>query len=607
VTNRRDGNQRYVIEGTIHVRGKVRRIIGAFGWFDGIVISGKDSGPAFQIDDTAHGTVVIEDLQISNGYRGRPRRPVFLHKGITTLVLRSINSLMVTHSFYRGSEGCGPVFFEDVASQWPATLKNVDEEPNLYFAPGQKVWARQLDVEKAALKVLNDGADFWVFGLKTEQNTTMVETRPGGQTEILGILTYPSLGPGSQPMFVNENCAFSASIAEAGFTRRYNTLVRETRGEEMRVLKRGEAPGHLGGSMLPLYVGHVPADSSPPMAVPRVSGTALSHSEVRVEWRPVEDPQSGIGYYLVRRDGRRIATTRETSVTDRGLRDATEYRYEVVAVNGALQESAAAACMVRTDPDETAPRATKATSPMNSGVLTMTFDEPVDRKSAQDAGNYKLAGEARVVSAELQDAKTVVLRIRGLDYSDRTEVRVTGVKDLAQTPNPIPPPGDVLKVAYTAEQRVLLEQRFEDTADGDVPSGVRDDSAWRKAKADLEVVKLAEPNNTRALRCGVQGYAQVILGRAELEKGKRYLVEMKLNSEKPDHNVRIWVRKLEGPYTMYAHDAARVGPGRLQPISLEFVAGKSDRQAVIFLIAQGTTTLHIDDVVISEIQGESDD
>jgi hypothetical protein len=39
-------------------------------------------------------------------------------------------------------------------------------------------------------------------------------------------------------------------------------LVKEIRDETAKVLKRGEAPGRTGGSMLPLYVGYTkPSDT----------------------------------------------------------------------------------------------------------------------------------------------------------------------------------------------------------------------------------------------------------------------------------------------------------------------------------------------------------
>jgi hypothetical protein len=57
-------------------------------------------------------------------------------------------------------------------------------------------------------------------------------------------------------MFVVEESQASLTLGEACFINQpYEILVRETRGGQTRELKRGQAPGRCGGSLLPLFAG----------------------------------------------------------------------------------------------------------------------------------------------------------------------------------------------------------------------------------------------------------------------------------------------------------------------------------------------------------------
>ena len=95
---------------------------------------------------------------------------------------RGKRTVAIKHGFYgyTAQAGAGDLFLEDVAI-----------EP-LKIVAGQNVWARQLNNEYDGTKIVNNGANLWILGLKTERGGTVIDTRAGGRTELLGSLLYPS-------------------------------------------------------------------------------------------------------------------------------------------------------------------------------------------------------------------------------------------------------------------------------------------------------------------------------------------------------------------------------------------------------------------------------
>ena len=54
----------------------------------------------------------------------------------------------------------------------------------------QKLWARQLNIENQGTHLINDGGDLWILGYKTERGGTLLDTRGGGRSEVLGGFSY---------------------------------------------------------------------------------------------------------------------------------------------------------------------------------------------------------------------------------------------------------------------------------------------------------------------------------------------------------------------------------------------------------------------------------
>lgn len=125
--------------------------------------------------------------------------------------------------------------------------------------PGQKAWMRQVNPEYSGRKVLNDGADLWVLGVKTEWDGTVVETRSGGRTEVFGGYQLANTAvPATQPMWINDGGHVSLSYVEATYTatRNWNIHVQETRDGNTGTLTRNQVPRFGYGSLVALYTGY---------------------------------------------------------------------------------------------------------------------------------------------------------------------------------------------------------------------------------------------------------------------------------------------------------------------------------------------------------------
>ncbi|MEX2606409.1 MAG: glycosyl hydrolase family 28-related protein [Kiritimatiellia bacterium] len=223
-------NGTWNLKGNLYVRGRVRRIIGCEARLTGDAI--------IHIVDGEAPAVRIERLEILPIAELSTR---IVHTSPRTLVLA--NMRMSRRGAYAAEEGAGDLFIEDVAGDpW-------------HFAPGQNIWARQLNPEGSMLLV-NRHANLWILGLKTEGNGPILEAS-GGATEILGSLIYANTRREKNDLFIlRDQARFSVTMGEASF-RNFpfrRLAVQYIDDEEMQVLERGRTPTRGGGSALPLFV-----------------------------------------------------------------------------------------------------------------------------------------------------------------------------------------------------------------------------------------------------------------------------------------------------------------------------------------------------------------
>jgi MYXO-CTERM domain-containing protein len=209
---------------TLSVPAHVRRIIGF-----GAVIN--DAPGVFRVEAASEHPLIIEQF----GYGIEVE-----HAGPRTVVVR--HGKMV----YRDAPGAGDAFLEDL-------------EGYLELRAPHNVWARQINTEslgEGATKIWNDGASFFLMGIKTEGVGPAIRTSGGGYTELFGTLIYPvesfTSAEREQAAFINDESSHSLMFAVSAYVENYQYYVEETRDGETRRLREEDTPGRT----LPLFVGY---------------------------------------------------------------------------------------------------------------------------------------------------------------------------------------------------------------------------------------------------------------------------------------------------------------------------------------------------------------
>jgi hypothetical protein len=182
-------------------------------------------------------------------------------------------------------------------------------------------------------------------------------------------------------------------------------------------------------------------DSTPPTAPDSLRSTYVSDSEIRLEWIPAIDPESGVSHYKVYRDGSHKADTEETTLADTGLSELTLYAYAVSAVNGAgLEGPMSPPLWVVTGPDVRPPTIVEARADWGPTEVRVLFSEPLEKESAEDPDNYDIDRGISVSAAVLDTAEmTVILTASHLSTDTLYTLTVNGVRDQASDPNTIHP------------------------------------------------------------------------------------------------------------------------------------------------------------------------
>ena len=268
---------RCFISNTLIVPATVRKVIG-FGttlaptW-------GAFPDPAapkalFRVQGSSANPVIFEGFYIDKLHQGSPQPGLIGWENATlrAVVLQDLG-VGETKYAYRSLPGAGPLFLENVtAAHW-------------FFGGDQQVWARQYNAESSTPKITNDGGRLWILGLKTEGGNTVIETRSGGKTELLGGLLYPA-GPvnSADVAFLSVDSEVSLSFATVAYSADadYKTHIREIRGGTPQTLGRGQLTGRGVGVVVPLYS----TGSATPLATP-------SPPSALEAWSVFPNPASG--------------------------------------------------------------------------------------------------------------------------------------------------------------------------------------------------------------------------------------------------------------------------------------------------------------------------
>jgi hypothetical protein len=150
-----------------------------------------------------------------------------------------------------------------------------------------------------------------------------------------------------------------------------------------------------------------PSDTTPPSIPQNLTAQVVSESIIDLTWEPSSDPESGISYYKIYRDGVQIDTSISTFYSNKGLNAGTTYSYEISSTNGqGLESGRSNSAQATTFLDITPPSIVSVSASETS--LEIIFNEPLDTVSAEDIYNYIITGGISVMSASL-DTDTVTL------------------------------------------------------------------------------------------------------------------------------------------------------------------------------------------------------
>jgi hypothetical protein len=205
----------YSLRKTVTIRGKVRRLVGLGGQIN----YGAGLHPDFRLGDGDAPVVLLGHFaHVGGGLEVDTKR---------SLVVRSVSDCNFTGT---GKAEGAEWFLEDVVTHG-LQLK------------GQKLWARQLNIENQGTHLGNDGGDLWILGYKTERGGTLLETKGGGRSELLGGFSYTTTAGKLAPMFVNTDSSVWVFFGEVCYNGDpFMVRVVEKRGAETKTIGKGD--GH---------------------------------------------------------------------------------------------------------------------------------------------------------------------------------------------------------------------------------------------------------------------------------------------------------------------------------------------------------------------------
>lgn len=242
---------RYLIDGVIDIPAEVNRI--NFMYCDliaGDKLKQMENEGTFKVSGESQTPLIIEDLFAFEKYCGYMR--LVNHASKRTLVMSDIHSQCAA-VYFNTAEG-GRVYIENCACTVGG--EPYRQIPGFSFK-GQKVWARQINPERAMPEIKNEGSDLWVMGFKSEAEGTVFHTSGGGRTEVLGGII--SLGLNKEyPAVLNDNSQVSVVASTNGLAdvHGFPIAVKEIQNGVEKELLGAELPQRAKLFYhIPLYVG----------------------------------------------------------------------------------------------------------------------------------------------------------------------------------------------------------------------------------------------------------------------------------------------------------------------------------------------------------------
>jgi len=397
----------YVISDTIHIRGKVRRMIGCeahFEWSGPFDKENPAAKPMFLFEDGGEPIVWFE--RFSFGFKPRPR--ALVHAASRTWVISAVSDAGYSNT------GSGDLFLEDVGGGV------------FTFSNGQHVWARQFNPE-AYLKprFVLDHATAWFFGVKSEPGGPQGLIKNGSTLELTGAFQYTSHEKQQATGFytTEDSVATYAAVTEGVWTPSWGVdePIKETRKGVTRTLPKTAVLVHGNGSAMAFYSARPTTAPGPKPAKPSL---AIKETASKMITLTVGAPSAATelaGIKLWRNDIPH-RTINAGDFVDLGLAVGTAYQYRAVAFTYAGAESDPVEIAVKTTPDTTPPSPPEE---LRNGKLQRNRIDVVFKPAKDDVAvteyvltRFPLAGGT---PAALPDV-TQTLTPENTRYTDRTVV-----------------------------------------------------------------------------------------------------------------------------------------------------------------------------------------
>ncbi len=192
-----------------------------------------------------------------------------------------------------------------------------------------------------------------------------------------------------------------------------------------------------------------PEDDTPPSAPSNLNASAVGKSQIDLSWDAASDGESGVDSYKIYRNGEGIGTSSNTSYSDEGLNEGTEYTYRVSAVNGeGMEGDKSDEAAATTGLDQDPPQLASIVAQSETSVKVV-FNEPVTQASAEETSNYQISGGITVSGASLEsDQTSVMLTTSALTLGTTYTLTVSNISDKASTPNT---GGDQMEFSFSGE------------------------------------------------------------------------------------------------------------------------------------------------------------
>ncbi len=170
-------------------------------------------------------------------------------------------------------------------------------------------------------------------------------------------------------------------------------------------------------------------DTTPPSPPGGLRSTAVSQSRIDLSWDASSDPESGVSYYKIYRDGSQFDTSVSTSYSNIGLNGGTMYSYEVSAVNGqGLESGRSNTAEAKTFSDTAEPNIISVRASATS--VEILFNEDLNDLSVEDINNNYSINNGISVIAALLDTDTVTLTTSSHAEGTYT-LTVRNIRDMA--------------------------------------------------------------------------------------------------------------------------------------------------------------------------------